>query len=163
METIKIKKQNAAVAYKNADAKGKKILEDLLGKENILPVKITDRIKTFDDVLIDLHGQLPDGVLSFLEGTWENPDMISTQAHLKLTLIAKSLNEGWTPDWADSSQYKYTPWFKHKAGFGLAYYVCADWATTAHVGSRLCFKTAELAEYAATQFADIYNDFLTIK
>ena len=31
------------------------------------------------------------------------------------------------------------------------------------VGSRLCFKSKDLATYAGTQFLDIYKDFFTIK
>lgn len=162
MNTIEIKKQNAAIAYNGADAKGKKLLEDLLGKENVLPVKVTDRIKTFNDVLDELGLQTPD-VLDLINYKTTDPDMISAKAYMQLVLIVRALNEGWTPDWTNSSQYKYIPWFKHKAGFGLSCYVCADWNSVTGVGSRLCFKSAELAEYAGTQFADIYNNYLTIK
>lgn len=162
MDTIQITKKNAAVAYNNADAKGKKILEDLLGKDNLVPIKITDRVKTSEDVL-DVLGGTSSDVKDLLTYKTDDPDVISSRAHLKLTLIARALNEGWTPDWTNSSQYKYMPWFKQKSGFGLAFDVCDHWHASTGVGSRLCFKSVELAEYAATQFADIYNDFLTIK
>lgn len=162
MDTIQITKKNAAVAYNNADAKGKKILQDLLGKDNLVPMKITDRVKTFEDVL-DVLGGTSSDVKDLLTYKTDDPDVISSRAHLKLTLIARALNEGWTPDWTDSSQYKYIPWFRHKSGFGLSFNVYVHGHTLANVSSRLCFKSRELAEYAATQFADIYNDFLTIK
>jgi len=162
MQTIEIKKKNAESAYKNADLNGKKLLEELLGKENVMPGKITDRIKTFKDVLEEL-GMLAPNKQILLDYNGADPDLISSQAHLKLTFIARALNEGWKPDWSNSSQYKYFPWFREKTGFGLSFGGVDRWFTYTSVGSRLCFNTYELAEYAATQFADIYNDFLTIK
>lgn len=162
MQTIDVKKQNAVTAYKNADKNGKKLLEDLFGKEKLIPEKITDRIKTFDDVLEELGG-MPDNVKYLLVYNGNDADIRSSQAHLKITLIARALNEGWVPDWSDSSQWKYVPYFTDKPGFGLSYFGFARWNANTGVGSRLCYKSAELAKYAAMQFADIYNDFLTIK
>lgn len=161
MTTIEIKKLNAEAAYKGADAKGKKLLEDLLGKENLLPGNIIDRIKTFEDVFEEID--VPHDLSLILEYNGSNGDLISAKAYTKLTLIARALNEGWEPDWADSNEVKYYPWFKHKPGFGLSYCDFVHWGTFTTVGSRLCYKSRELAEYAATQFADIYNDYLTIK
>lgn len=163
MKELIIKKSNAATAYRNADAKGKKLLEDLIGKENLQLGVITDRVKTFDDVLNELSGSATQDVCDLLNYKTEDPDMISARAYMKLVLIARALNEGWTPDWGNSDEYKYVPWFKHKSGFGLSYHGYGRWTTNTVVGSRLCFKSRELAEYAATQFADIYNEFLTIK
>jgi hypothetical protein len=161
MQTLEIKKINAADAYKQADANTKKVLEILLGKENLVPQKITDRVKTYADAC-ELLGIDPDlGLSCSKSGVWKDIENIS--AYAKLIVIARALNEGWTPDWSDSSQIKYVPWFKEKSGFGLSYYDYDYWSTITTVGSRLCFKTSELAVYAATQFADIYNDFLTIK
>ncbi len=119
---------------------------------------IIERVKTFDDAckVVGL-----DKVKVGITGL--DDDTNSIIAYTKLVIIAKALNEGWQPDWTDSTQRKYVPWFEHKSGFGLAFLVCDFWDTVTDVGSRLCFKTAELAKYAATQFADIYNDFLTIK
>ncbi len=122
---------------------------------------IIDQVKTFEDAceVLGLDGDILKGsVTDLLSG-----DLESISAYTKLIIIARALNEGWVPDWSNSSQYKYIPWFEHKPGFGLSYHDCADWYASTCVGSRLCFKTKELAKYAATQFADIYNDFLTIK
>lgn len=162
MNTIEIKKTNAISAYIKADNKGKQLLENLLGKDNLTPIVITERVKTFEDVF-DVLEDLPHDISTLLEYKGKNPDMLGAQAYLKLTLLARALNEGWEPDWNNPNEYKYVPYFKHKAGFGLSYDDIYYWYTSASVGSHLCFKTRELAEYAATQFADIYNDFLTIK
>lgn len=119
---------------------------------------ITERIKTFEDACKEL------GIEKIELGvTGLDSDQASIEAYSKLIIIAKALNEGWVPDWSNDNEYKYQPWFKEKPGFGLAYGGYGDWLTRTLVGSRLCYRTSELAEYAATQFADLYNDFLTIK
>lgn len=59
-------------------------------------------------------------------------------------------------------------WFKvvpndaKPSGFGLAYYDFGNWASTTNVGSRLCFKSVEQAEYAGKQFIDLYEDLMLI-
>ena len=160
--TLEIKKENALKAFNEADQIGKQLLTSLFGKEAFLQ-KITDRIKTYDDACKEVGR--PSVIIS-LGSPFEkikDPDAVSIEAYSKLIIIAKALNEGWVPDWSNTSQNKYVPWFKHKSGFGLSYYDCDDWTSVTTVGSRLCFKSAELATYAATQFADIYNDYLSIK
>ena len=49
------------------------------------------------------------------------------------------------------------------AGFSYAYASYTASSTNAYVGSRLCYKTRELATYAGRQFEGLYNDFLLIK
>ena len=122
------------------------------------PKEIKERIKTFEDVL-KYHNITQE---SFdLECDALDPDEI---AYKKIKLIAKALNEGWTPDWSNSNEYKYTPYFKmgSPSGGGFSYDGYVHWFTYSHVGSRLCFKSSELAKYAGTQFEDIYKEFLTI-
>lgn len=90
-------------------------------------------------------------------------------AHYKLVIIAQALNDGWQPNWSDSSEYKYFPWFKVNAtaktpsGSGLSFGVCGTWITATDVGSRLCFKTRELAEYAGKKFKALYEQYFLIK
>lgn len=122
---------------------------------------ITEKVKTFEDAceVLGIDGDVITGSINdALAG-----DADSITAYAKLIIIARALNEGWVPDWSNGRQYKYIPWFEHKSGFGLSYFVYGGWYTLTYVGSRLCYKTEELAKYAATQFADLYNDFLTIK
>lgn len=125
------------------------------------PSLIFDKVKTFSDAcdLLGIRGQVMTASINDDLGN----DVESISAYAQLIIITRALNEGWKPDWTNSSQYKYLPWFKHKSGFGLSFDVAGNWFTSTHVGSRLCFKTKELAEYAATQFEDLYNDYLTIK
>jgi hypothetical protein len=153
--------KNAIAAFDEASDENKKLLMNLFGKNKFKPKKIVERVKTFEDACAIV--QPGENLKILLDYDGDDGDLLSSQAHLKIAIIAKALNEGWQPDWTNSIEYKYVPWFKHKSSFGLSYYDCAYWFTDAIVGSRLCFRTKELAEYAATQFTDIYNTFLTIK
>lgn len=162
MQTIEITKDNAAKAYNEADDKGKKLLISLLGTD-IIPLKnIIDRIKTFEDACVVL-GIRDDYELEVKGTKGLTDDIKSIVAYSKLIIIARALNEGWKADWNDTDQLKWIPWFeKSKSGFGLSYGGCDDWGSTTDVGSRLCYKTSELAEYAGKQFESIYNDFLNL-
>lgn len=154
MSTIQINKANAIKAHRSADNTGKKLLEDLLG-ENHFTGKIQDRIKTFDDVLEDL-GISRDNFNEQIKN--DSPD---EAAYKGLKLVAKCLNEGWEPDYTNSSQYKYEPrFYDYKPGFGFSHTIYVDWISSTTVGARLCFKSAELALYAGTQFREIYNNYL---
>jgi hypothetical protein len=85
-------------------------------------------------------------------------DRKSIIAYYKLTIIIRALNEGWEPDFSDWNQWKYWNWFYlNSEGFG-----CTASHTSTYIGSRLCFKTRELAEYARKQFRDMYFEYIFI-
>lgn len=155
METLQISKKNAINAYKKADAIGKVLLSDLLGKEN-LSQKITDQVKTFEDAC-EILGEPPK--LPYPDPS--NPEEQAINATKKLFVIARALNEGWEPDWTNYSEAKYVPWFEYKSGAGFSFSVYYYWFASTHVGSRLCYKNRELAEYAGSQFKKEYNQFLS--
>ena len=116
-----------------------------------------EKIKTFEDACaaIGISTAVPD--LSALPAA----DNKSMTAFYKLRIIAQALNEGWQPNWSDSNEWKWMPWFDEKEpGSGLSFVVADDWATVTIVGSRLCFKSRKLCEYAADQFADLYLDYI---
>lgn len=126
-------------------------------------LKITDRVKTFEDAcrVLGLDSkQLP--VVDLLP----EKDRKSIIAYYKLTVIVRALNEGWEPDWQDWVEYKYFNWFYiDSAGFAYAHTHDATTSmnTYTHVGSRLCFKTDTLARYARVQFRDLYFEYLFIE
>lgn len=86
-------------------------------------------------------------------------------ADYKLMIITEAINAGWKPNWNDSNEYKYFPWFrvdadkKRPSGFGFSTTYCDCTCTLTNVGSRLCFKSEEMALYAAKQFEDLYKDW----
>ncbi|KQS33952.1 hypothetical protein [Dyadobacter sp. Leaf189] len=118
---------------------------------------ITDRVKSYEDacaikgiepLTIEAFGFLP-----------ENQREYQFCVH-KYDVINEVLNEGWSPDWMNWDERKYFPYFywdKDKAagGSGFSFGVFSYDYSGATVGSRLVFRNAELARYAAKQFLDI--------
>jgi hypothetical protein len=157
METIQITKERAIKAYENAGQKGKKLLEDLIGKKELLK-NVQDRILSFDDVLKDL-GIDKDQFAKSCE-TLTADEVAYRQAKL----IAQALNEGWTPDWNNENEIKYLPWFNmgSASGVGFSYDGCGGWVSDSVVGSLLCYRSKELAEYAGNQFLSIYKELFTL-
>jgi hypothetical protein len=153
MNLLVIDAQNAPSVYREAGKELKKKLEEVFGKK-VLTQKITDRIKTFEDACNEL-GIDPEHFVEIV-GYMEPKDEL---AYRKLKVIVKALNEGWEPNWNDSSERKWRPWFYLNApGFRFydSYY---DLTNSFSAGcSRLCFKSEELCNYAAQQFLDIYKD-----
>lgn len=122
------------------------------------PKNIKERIKDFSDVL-ELLGIDVDYFEEENKGLEEDET-----AYRQIKLIVKVLNEGWTPDWSNSNEYKYFPWLRMSSSSGseFSYNDYDSWATTSFVGSRLCFKSRELAEFAGKQFTEIYKQYMTI-
>lgn len=129
--------------------------------KSVTPKDITKRVKTYADACAVL------GIEPINEEVFTKLGFTKDEiAYRKLKTVIEALNEGWQPDWSDRSEYKYWNWFVYRtssAGFGCANTVSAPTVTNANVGSRLCFKTRELAAYAGRQFEDLYNDFFLIK
>ena len=166
-------------AYNNAGNETKKCLEKLFPNVDFSkPVDIMDRVKTWDDVVDEL-GYDPTRNLP----TNAEPDLV---AYVKLRAIAQVLNEGWTPQFT-TDEYRYFPWFylytqeeidamdeekrsrvvlrsgiSAYAHGGVAYANATGDSSNAYAsyGSRLAFKTRELAVYAGKQFTEIWADFV---
>jgi hypothetical protein len=144
--------QTAEKLYKESPKWFQEQLEEFFGKKTFIQRKFTE-IKTFQDACDEL-GILPEDIQ---ESAADTPDEI---AYKKLKVIIKAINHGWQPDWNNTGQRKWWPWFKLSSGFGfdVSFYFC-DYTFT-FVGSRLCFESEEKSNYAAKQFLDIYKDFL---
>lgn len=146
------------------------------------PKNVMERIKTFEDACnelgIDHNEWMQDKKELGLEA-----DVI---AYLKLRIIAAALNEGWKPQFT-TDEYRYFPWFclytqseidemneedKNRVvcrsfssadaygGVAFANTSYDSSLTVTYVGSRLAFKTRELAEYAGRQFVEIWADYV---
>jgi hypothetical protein len=150
-----ISNEKAKELYPKASTEFRTMLEETFGKKFFLG-KITDRVKSFQDACIELGIDIDDTDFYNLE-----PDEV---AYRKLKIIVRALNEGWTPERNNFDQYQYYPWFYRKqdssnqSGFQFD---SVDWHyQRSVVGSRLCFRSAELAEYAGKQFVTLYKEFL---
>lgn len=127
--------------------------------------EITDRVKTYEDACKVL------GVEPINEQNAKAQGFRSDEiARRKLETIAAALNEGWKPDWNNTDQYKYYPYFYIQenakgafAGLSCASSYSAAAFANANVGSRLCFYASRLARYAGNQFTDLYEQILIEK
>jgi len=118
-------------------------------------------IKTFEDACQKLGLNPEEFVLTCPETFTQAKAII---AHTKLVVIAEALNDGWVPDWTNGKGDKWYAWFKMggSSGSGFAFYDAGLWYSFSTAGSRLCFKSEELAEYAGEQFLDLYKEAFVI-
>lgn len=142
MKTLQITVEKARQLYPKASDEFKALLEENFSKKDLIG-KVTDRIKTYEDACVEL-GKEP----------------IERHIFDELAIITAALNEGWEPNWDDSNEKKWAPWFRMSSGFAFydTYYSCS----LAYAGraSRLCFKSDELARYAGKQFLDRYEKLM---
>lgn len=134
---------------------------------------ICDRVKSYADACAVL------GIAEMDEKAMKacgfRPDEI---ARRKLETITEALNEGWRPDWNNTDEPKYYPWFYIKRGAGkdaegkpygaaagLAHADTDHAATSSYaaIGSRLCFHERRTAAYAGDTFRDLYAQILVGK
>lgn len=187
-ENLTVSRESILAAYDNADVNGRELLERLFGAEPFVK-NITERVKTFEDAreaLGDEHPLVKEywGVVNV--GLDITQDLI---AYLKLRIINTALNGGWEPRFA-KDEPRYYPWFVFftqkefgqvkgnnknsyaavrassdpSAYVGLVY--MGENAASSYFdcdfGSRLAFKTRELAEYAGRQFIELYADLMLL-
>lgn len=157
---LEINEDTARRLYPSSSVEMKAILEDTFGKP-FFSQKITDIVKSFEDALA-LHGKVSDNLQILFSYNGVDREMVATVAFAKLSLIRKVLNEGWEPNWENSKELEYYAWFNMSSGVGLSYYDYGYACSSTHVGSRLVFKTKDLAEYAAKQFKDLYQDLMVL-
>jgi hypothetical protein len=120
------------------------------------PKNVIERIKTIDDVLAE-HGF----TMQEFKNNFAKLDE-DEKAYKLLKMLATTLNEGWLPDWNNRNQPKYFAWFEMGGSSGFRFHVYDHWRSASDVGSRLCFKSRELAEHAGKQFTEVYKQFMTI-
>lgn len=159
MQTLQIDGKKAKELFPSASKEFKQILIDSFGQK-FFEQKITDRIQTFEDVcaILDID---PDDIEHAPHSKALEQDIISVNAYQRLILITRAYNEGWVPNWSDSNQRKWVPYFDMSSGFGFDGVV--GWYASSGVGSRLCFKSEELARDAAKKFLSEYKVFFTIQ
>lgn len=133
---------------------------------------ITNRVKSYADACKVLGIEPMDEDSMKAQGF--RPDEI---ARRQLETITEALNEGWKPNWADTDEYKYYPYFYIEvsevqteddtygalAGLSCATTLSAASCTAAYFGSRLCFHDRETARYAGRTFTNLYAQILIEK
>lgn len=160
------------------------------GEEALKPQDIKERIKTFEDAVkaIGEDHPLVAQFKAINNALKEEDNNLHLFAYTRLAIIAEALNEGWRPEYTED-EYRYYPWFglytqkeyddmddddKERCRFvGRSHYsahaggglVCADASygsasSNANVGSRLAFKSRELAIYCGKQFIEIWINYL---
>ena len=127
-----------------------------------LPKDIKERVKTIADA-ISVLGEEDTDVIDYrkLSAASVADHILGNQ---ELVIIAKSLNEGWTPDWQNDEFDKWINWFNMSSSSSgrFSFHYSDDQYSSSGCGSRLCFKSKELAQYAASQFIDIYEKTFAI-
>lgn len=146
---------------------------------------VTERIKTFTDACNALGDEHP-LVKEYLRVADGNIILDDLYAYLKLRIIVAALNEGWEPKFTED-EYRYFPWFyfytkeeydklddEEKGlcvlrsgyytysyhGFVFCYASYDASVSFTFSGSRLAFRTRELAAYAGRQFIEEWADFM---
>lgn len=146
------------------------------------PRDVTERIKTFADACQELGENHP--LVKELQMCEQmlSPDL---EAYLRLRIITAALNEGWKPQFT-KDEYRWFPWYYlitkedydklseeekkyavaragySSSAYGGVAYAGASYGSSyanATLGSRLAFKSEELAVYAGKQFIETYADF----
>lgn len=160
------------------------------GEEALKSQDIKERIKTFEDAVNAIGEDHPlVAQYKTINSAFKEADNnLHLFAYTRLAIIAEALNEGWRPEYTED-EYRYYPWFGlytqeeyddmndedkeccrfvgRSNFFAYAYggLVCAYASNGSahshtHVGSRLAFKSRELAIYCGKQFIEIWINYL---
>lgn len=160
------------------------------GEEALKSQDIKERIKTFEDAVNAIGEDHPlVAQYKTINSAFKEADNnLHLFAYTRLAIIAEALNEGWRPEYTED-EYRYYPWFGlytqeeyddiddedkeccrfvgrsgsyANAGGGLvcAYASVGSASSHTNIGSRLAFKSRELAIYCGKQFIEIWINYL---
>ena len=124
------------------------------GDTTIDPIKT---IKTFQDVCNVAKANIGHYILP----RTATKNDIRDNAYDKLKLIISVFNQGWEPNYSDDNERKWFPYFtydKNSGAFVFYHYYYYD--SYSDVGSRLVMKSEAVAQYVATTFIEIYNEYM---
>lgn len=128
-------------------------------------MKKIEKLKTFEDACKIENLDSTKVIPNF--SCYPEADRKALEAHAKLLIIVKAANridnknKEWIPNWENSNEYKYTPYFYIVDGSsGFRYDGYDNWATYTFVGSRLCFRTKEHMLDATSKFPEVYKNFM---
>lgn len=187
---LELTSEQLAACYCNGGNEFRQTVKEALGEDFSKELPIQVRVQTFEDAVRELGDEHPAvrTYNSFKYGySAKEPDVM---AYLKLRIITAALNEGWEPQFTEDERRWYCWYnliskedldsmseeekkerrvvgrannFAYASG-GLVYSYASHVSTSSYTGhgSRLAFKSEELAEYAGKQFIEIYADYCFI-
>lgn len=160
-DTIEVEDSLVSKAFGDADVKQRDMLKKYF---KYTSGNILDEIESFDDIVriakekynrvfhpIDFKN----GALAGLS----TKEIDNANADRKLNLIDLVLNDGWKPDFTNSNQYKWSPWFKRESGGWVAYGVARCFFYYAYAGVGF-YKDEKTAVFAGQKFLDIFKEKL---
>jgi len=152
---VLIEESEARSMWQDATPEFKKLLETTFGKE-FFSVKITDRIKTYEDACAEL-GKEPVDESEMIEVGFTQDEI----DYRKLKTITEAYNEGWVGDYNNPNQKKWIPWFNFSPS-GVRFDGSFDCYSCACAGraARLCFKDQATSDAAGKQHTELYSKFI---
>lgn len=152
-ETVSIEKDYLIAQYKAASNEGRKLLENIYGKDVVKSSPI-DRIDLFEDACTEVGIDC----YVFEDSIKDLPE--DEQNYKRLKIIVKAYNEGEKPDFSNESKPKYYPCFKVKELSGFSYNGYGYSYARPSVGSQLCFLNLESMKDAVEKFLPIFEGYL---
>ena len=156
-KTLELTGKQARDLYKNSSSEWKEVLENNFGKD-FFSQSVMDRIKTYEDACVEL-GEDPMNEENLRSLGFSKDEIV----YRKLKTIVRALNEGWVAKVYASDEARYYPYFcQNESPSGFAFFAsyCDPSVACVGSGSRLCFKTRELSNYAGEQFLELWREFI---
>jgi hypothetical protein len=161
MKNVELTKADLRKIFNASNQEGKQFLQDKYGEDFLkFDWKDIDSV----EAAMNYNGTTIDEILPY-----KNPTTPLQHWHNDLALmnqVCQAINQGWSPDWSDSDQRKWRPWFEFNAsssGFRFLGSHCDLVYTASTGGSRLMLETEEKSDYCAKQFIELWNKILLNK
>ncbi len=126
--------------------------------KEVIVENITNRVKTFEDACDVLGIDEKERHLPYIQ-----------KPESKLQIVIQALNQGWLPTWDDCISYQAYPRYEFNLEDEKLHVIFAPakkpyYFSSAHpfFSAGLVLKTPQLAQYAASQFKDLYNEIILI-
>lgn len=155
-QTLKIDAATARREYPGASPVIKMVFEQSF-PTGFFSEKLTDRINSMSDVFAEC-GIDEDEFYEECQNLGLPEDEIG---YREAKLICKAFNGDWVPNWDNSNERKWRPWFYMDGPSGFRFLGSDCDLTISGVGSRLCFKEESHCDHAAKAFLHIYKKFFT--
>lgn len=161
MSILKVNSDAVISAFKSGTEENKELLKDLFNGQIKLSDKITDIVTSFEAAceILDIGTEIP--IIGVVDKYRKH-----FIAEYKLIIIAEALNEGWKPDFNNWNEKKWHVYLLGggaingaSAGLGHSYAYYSVTYSYTNIGSCLCFKSNELADYCRINFKDLWLDY----